>query len=258
MGDLLNEDVHNHAHMTMASRRKCASLCNGRVGCRGFESNGKECQTLAGSPSTPLVGSKPQGHAWTSCLKDHKKHGHLKDHKKHGHPTATTQGCGAFGCCDGTALLKRDREGSNCPFPTRTREETTRMPRKAFRTRPPRMPETTRPPRTAIPTREDFPTRGRPITVPQRTRDDFPTTLPPRGRHDFPTTLPRRTRPITRDHFLRTRDYFQRTTTTAPSDGGLDAWIREGVGLLKGSIFDDDGGTVVVHGRKLRGGQSDS
>jgi len=312
--DLLDENVHNHAHTTMANRRKCGSLCDGRVGCRGFESNGKECQTLAGSPSTPLVGSKPQGHAWTSCLKDHKKHGHLKDHKKHGHPTATTQGCGAFGCCYGTSLVKRDREGSNCPVPTReeitrmprtrpreeitrmprtrprkkattqgcgpfgccygtsflkrdkagsncpfpNREETTRMPRRAFRTRPPRMPETTRPPRTAIPTRpprtrDDFPT-----TRPTRPREDFPTTLPPRTREDFPTPRPRRPRPRTRDHFQRTRDHFQEPTTTAAHDGGLADWIKEGVGILKGSIFDDDDGIVVVHGRKLRGVPSDS
>ena len=70
--DLMNENANNAEIVhTVTTRQLCGVLCNSRVGCRGFEADGKTCQTLAGSSSTPLVGNQPQSADWTSCLKDH-------------------------------------------------------------------------------------------------------------------------------------------------------------------------------------------
>ena len=66
------ENANNEERVnTVRSRQDCGSLCDARVGCRGFESDGKTCQTLGGSSPTPLVGGHTHGVGWTSCLKNH-------------------------------------------------------------------------------------------------------------------------------------------------------------------------------------------
>jgi len=289
--NLLNEKPNNEQEVhVMTSRQRCGALCDARAGCRGFESDGKQCQTLAGTQATYLVDTKPQGEGWLSCLKNQAGQScpdgytytpldlmnEVANNEEQVHTGTSRRDCsvlcnGRVGCrgfeSDGdecqtlggalsTPLIGTQVQGVGWASCLKNRVQSC----PAGYTYTPRdlMNENANNAEIVhtVTTRQLCGVLCNSRVGCRGFEADGKTCQTLAGSSSTPLVG---NQPQSADWTSCLKDHVVTTEKTTPvlttaDHYGLDDWIREGVGLLKGSI----GNPVVVHGRKLRGVHSDS